>query len=170
MKSKALSGGFLAMVLSVLGVVLYVTIFSSVLAAAETIRTYANISTFTALETVIKIAPTILLLAGIFGGGVVYYKGLKSTSSGGTDAGGLLRMVLGVLVIILFLTLFTTILTSMYTLYSDSSAGNYTAFKTVTSIAPTILFLVGIFAGGATVASGYKARKKSGKPTSAKKR
>jgi len=161
MKGKGISqGGFLAMVLSVLGVVLYVTLFATVLTAMEAVRAYANISTFVALSTVVGIAPTVLLLAGIFAGGAGYYKGYKSVAAQGGDPGGLLRMVLGVLVIILFVTLFGTILTAMYTLYSNASAGNYTAFQTVVSIAPTILFLSGIFAGGATAVGGYKARKK----------
>lgn len=159
MKGNLIKGGFLTMVLSILGIVLYVTIFSSVLSALEAIRLYTNITTFTALSTVVLIAPTVLLLAGIFGGGFGYFKGYKSAGATGTDPGGLMRMVLGVLVIILFLSLFSTILTSMYTLYSSNNASQYTAFQTVVSIMPTILFLGGIFAGTATTVSGYKARK-----------
>lgn len=154
-------GGFIAMVLAVLGVVLYVTLFSSILTGLETIRSYANISTFVALETVIKISPTILLLLGIFGGAFVYWKGYKSVAAKGGDPGGLLRMVLGVLVIILFISLFYTILTSFYSLHGFENASEYTAFQTVVTILPTILFLMGIFAGSATAAGGYRARKKS---------
>lgn len=160
---NVMKGGFLVMVLSVLGVVLYVTMFSSVLAALETIRLYANLSTFIALETVVEIAPTVLLLGGVFGAGFAYYKGFKQ--AGANDPGGLMRMVLGVLVIILFATLFATILSSTYTLYGYADgAGNvsseYTAFQTVCTIFPTVLFLMGIFAGGATAVSGYRARKR----------
>jgi len=157
---KGMKGGFLAMVVSVLGVVLYVTMFSTVLTAFETLRTHTNIATFTALSTVVAIAPTVLLLAGIFAAGFGYYKGYKSTASGGSDTGGLMRMVLGVLVIILFVTLFSTIVTAMYTLYSADNASEYTAFQTVVQIAPTVLFLAGVFAGGATAAGGYRARKR----------
>ncbi len=157
-------GGFLAMVLSVLGVVLYVTLFSSILAALESIRGYANIATFTALATVVQIAPTVLLLGGVFAAGFGYWQGYKSVAGGRGDTGGLMRMVMGVLVIILFVTLFSTILTSMYTLWGYSNgAGNvssqYTAFQTVCTIVPTILFLTGIFAGVATTVSGARARK-----------
>ncbi len=158
MKNKG-AGGFLAMILSVLGVVLYCSMFASVLTAFESIRTYANISTFTALSTVVTIAPTVLLLVGLLGAGFAFYKGYSSVSAGNSDPGGLLRMVLGILIIILFVTLFSTILSSMYTLYSNASAGNYTAFTTVVAITPTILFLSGIFAGGMTSYSGYKARR-----------
>lgn len=159
MKSK---GGFLVMVLSVLGVVLYVTIFSSVMDAFETIRTYANIATFTALSTVVQIAPTVLLLSGLFAGAFGYWKGYQTGAK--QDASGLMRMVLGVLMIILFVTLFSTILTSMYTLwgYADGAgnvSSNYTAFQTVVTITPTILFLMGIFAGIGTAVGGYRARK-----------
>ena len=163
MKSNVIRGGFLQMVLGVLGIVLYVTIFSSILTATEAIRAYANLSTFTALETVVEIAPTVLLLAGIFAGGFAYYKGYKMSGGEGSDPGGLMRMVLGVLVIILFVTLFSTILSSMYTLYSTTNASEYTAFQTVCQITPTILFLTGIFAGTMTAVSGYKARKRRGR-------
>ena len=159
-------GGFLGMVLSVLGVVLLFALFSSIMTAFETIRTYANIATFTALSTVVQIAPTVLLLGSLFGAGVGYWQGSKAVSAKGQDTSGLLRMVMGVLVIILFVTLFSTILSSAYTLYSDASAGNYTAFKTVVSITPTILFLGGIFAGVSTSVTGYQARKKGKKNSS----
>jgi hypothetical protein len=155
-------GGFLAMIMSVLGIVLYCSMFSSILTAFETVRTYANISTFTALSTVVTIAPTVLLLAGLLGAGIAYAMGYKSVNEGGGDASGLLRMVMGILTIILFVTMFSSILTSMYTLYSNVSATNYTAFQTVVQITPTILFLSGIFAGGMTAYGGYKARKSRG--------
>ncbi len=153
-------GGFIAMVLSVIGIVLYCALFPSIFTALETIRTYANIATFTALETIVKITPTVLLLGGLLGASFGYFKGYQSVAGKGSDPGGLIRMVMGVLVIILFVTLFSTILTSMYTLYSHASAGNYTAFQTITQIVPTILFLGGIFAGASTTYGGFKARKR----------
>ena len=148
--------GFLTMVFSVLGVVLYVTMFSSVMTAIDAILDYANIGTFTALATTAGIVPTILLLAGVFAGGFGYYKGHKQLSTGG-DASGMIRMVMGVLTIILFLTLFSTILSAMYVLYGTANA-THIAFATVTQILPTILLLAGVFAGGATAVSGYRSR------------
>jgi len=153
-------GGFLTMVLSILGVVLFVSMFSSILTAIGAVLDYANVTTFIALEVVCKIAPTVLLLAGVGVAGFGYYKGLKT--AGGNDPGGMLRMVLGVLVIILFCTLFLTILESFYTLYSAANA-SYIAFQTVASILPTILFISGIFAGTTTAVSGYRARRKGKK-------
>lgn len=152
---------FLVMTLSVVALVLYVTLFRNIMTAFDTVRTYANISTFTALSTVVTIAPVVLLLAGIFAAGFGYYKGYKG--AGAQDAAGIMRMVFGVILIILFLTLFSTILTQMYYLYIGGETANadfypsyYTAFTTVVGIAPTILFLAGIFAGGATSVSGYR--------------
>jgi len=147
-------GAFLTMVLSVVGLVLYVTLFSTILSALEAVRVYANISTFIALKTVVEIAPVVLLLGGVFGASFGFYKGYAG--AGAQDASGLMRMVLGVILIILFVTLFSTILTSFYTLYGADNASEYTAFQTVVTIAPTVLFLGGIFAGGATAVSGAR--------------
>jgi len=143
------------MVLAVVGMVLYVTLFSSILTALEAIRSYANLATFTALETVVEIAPVVLLLAGVFAAGFAYYKGYQGSAA--QDASGIMRMVLGIIMIILFVTLFSTILAAFYTLYGSTNASEYTAFQTVTQIAPVVLFLSGIFAGGATTVSGGRA-------------
>ena len=151
MKGKS---SFMTMALAVIGLVLYVTLFSSILSALETVRTYAQISTFIALKTVVEIAPTVLLLGGVFGVTFAYYKG--ATGAGAQDASGLLRMVFGVIMIILFVTLFSTILSSFYTLYGADNASEYIAFQTVVTIAPTVLFLGGIFAGGSTAVSGAR--------------
>jgi len=152
-----MKSGFMPMILSVLGVVLFTTMFATVMTSLSTLSATSGISNFTALSTVIGIAPTVLFLAGVFGAGLVYYRGFKASATG--DPGGMMRMVLGVLVVILFITLFATIVTSVTTIY-DLYASNtsWIAFGTVMSIAPTVLFLGGIFAGSATAISGYKAR------------
>lgn len=138
--------------------------FDNIMVAMEVLRTYSNISTFTALETIIKIAPTVLLIGGIFAASFGYYKGYKGAQA--QDASGVLRMVFGIVQIILFVSLFYTILTSFYTLYIGGATANasfvpanYTAFKTVTAIAPTVLFLAGIFGGATTAVGGARARK-----------
>ena len=158
---KGLKGGFLAMVLSVLGIVLYVTMFSSVMTAIAALWLTSGVSNFIAFSTVLGIAPTVLFLGGIFGAGFAFWRGYKGVAGGGSDPGGLMRMVFGVLVIILFVTMFSTIITAMQTLYDAYSANtSYIAFGTVISIAPTVLFLGGIFAGGSTAVGGYRARRR----------
>ena len=158
---KSIKGGFLGMVLSVLGIVLFATMFTSVMTAIAALWNTAGAETFTAFQTVLGIAPTVLLLGGIFGAGYAYWRSYRSIAVGGYDPGGLMRMVIGVLTIILFVTLFTTIATSFNTLYgSYSSNTSYIAFPTVLKITPTILLLGGLFAGGATAAGGYKSRRR----------
>lgn len=148
---------FILMTFAVVGIVLYVAMFSSILTALVTILTYANLSTFTALSTIVQIAPVVLLIGGVFAASFGYYKGYKG--AGAQDASGVLRMVFGVVQIILFVSLFYTILTGFYTLYTATNASAFTAFTTVVAIAPTVLFLGGIFGGVATAASGYKAKR-----------
>jgi hypothetical protein len=153
------NSGFLMMILSVLGVVLYVTMFSNILDAFDTLGDFATISSYIAMSTVVSIAPTVLFLAGVLGAGAIYVVGYKKAASAGTN--GLLLMVMGALEIILFVTLFSTIMTAMEVLRTTSSvvANDYIAFGTVVTIAPTVLFLAGIFAGAATAVAGYKSRK-----------
>lgn len=146
---------FVIMMFSVVGIVLYVAMFASILDALAALLAYANIATFTALQTIIEISPTVLLIGGVFGASFAYYKG--SQGAGTQDASGVLRMVFGVVLIILFTSLFLTIVTGFYTLYGHANASLFTAFTTVVAIAPTVLFLGGIFAGSAQVYSGAKA-------------
>jgi len=151
---------FITMTFAVVGIVLFVSMFASIMTALETIRTYANIATFTALLTIVQIAPVVLLIGGIFAATFGYYKGYQGAAS--QDASGVLRMVFGIVQIILFVSLFLTILTGFYTLYGTANASEYTAFTTVVAIAPTVLFLAGIFGGTATAVSGARSRRRRG--------
>lgn len=155
---------FIMMIFAVVGVVLWCTMFLSVMEGFDSLGDYANLSTFTVMSTVVSIAPTILLIAGIFGAGFAFYKGYQGASA--QDASGMLRMVFGIVIIILFVTLFETILTNMYYLYDGGTSTNasftpsdYTAWTTVVGIAPVILFIGGIFGGAMTAVSGYRARR-----------
>ena len=143
------------MTLSVVGLVLWVTLYSSIITAIDTLAALAYLDNFTALETVIDIAPVVLLLGGIFSLSFAYYKGYQGAQA--QDASGIMRMVLGVILIILFVTLFATIMTAMQALAVAVNTSGYTALTTVVSIAPVVLFLGGIFAGAATGVSGVKA-------------
>jgi len=156
MKAK---GGFLTMILSVLGIVIFTTMFQTIHTALGTLRSASGVSDFIAFTTVVGIAPVVLFLAGIFGGSYAYFKGFQSVSASGTDTRGFMRMVTGVLMIILFVTIFSTITDAIHAVWNNSGGANLTvwiALRTVTSIAPTILFLGGIFAGGSTAYSGIK--------------
>ena len=159
MKEK---GGFLAMILSVLGIVIFVTMFNTIHTALGTLRTATGASDFIAFTTVVGIAPVVIFLSGIFAGGYSYFKGFQSVSASGTDTHGFMRMVIGVLQIILFVTIFSTITSAIHVVWNNSGGANTTvwiALRTVTSIAPTILLLGGIFAGGATAYSGARSWK-----------
>lgn len=154
-------GGFVAMVLSVLGIVLYVTMFDTILDAFIALAGNKYIDTFIAFEVIIKIAPTVLILGGLLVAAFGYWKGYGRLSAGGGDASGILRMVIGALMIILFVTLFGTILDSFYVLWlADNATKYFIAFQTVCTIIPTILFIAGIFAGVATGVGGIRARRR----------
>ncbi|MBE3142184.1 MAG: hypothetical protein IMZ53_16550 [Thermoplasmata archaeon] len=151
-----MKGGFLKMTFSVVGLVILFAMFPTILTALAALLVSTGVSNFIAFTVIVGIAPTVLILGLTFGAAMLYRSGYKSVSA--NDAGGLIRMVMGILEIILFVTLFATILSSSYTLFSSANA-TWIAFGTVMSIMPTVLFLSGIFAGGATAYGGYKARK-----------
>jgi hypothetical protein len=146
------------MVLSVVGVVLFVTLFGNVMTAFDNLLLVAGIADFIAFEITVQIAPTVLMLAGVGGAAFAYYKGYKAVA-GGSDPSGMIRMVFGILVIILFVTLFETIATAFVTLLALYVGSDYIAFDTVLTILPTVLFLGGIFAGIGTAVGGNRARK-----------
>ncbi len=148
------------MIIGVLGLVLYVTMFSSILTAFVTLLGATNIASYIAFETVVKIAPTILFLLGIFGSSWLYYHGYKQAMQAGIN--GLIMVVFGALQIILFVTLFSTIMSSMETLRTADNVSSFIAFTTVVGIAPTILLLLGLFSGGAVAVGGYKGSKSKG--------
>ncbi len=156
-------GGILTMVLSVLGIILFVSLFVTIVTAINSLRYGATALTpYTAFDTILSIAPTVLFLTGLFAAGFAYYKGYSAVAGG--DASGFLRMVMGILEIVLFVTMFSTVLTQMETLRTTTNVANYTALSTVIGIAPTVLFLGGIFTGAFTAYKGARARgkKKSG--------
>jgi hypothetical protein len=151
-------GGFIVMILSILGLVLWITLFSNILDAFYTLYGTTNASAYTAFQTVVSIAPTVLFLGGIFGAGYGYYKGYKS----GVSANALLTMVLGALTIILFVTLMSTVMTAMEDIRVYAHVSTFIALQTVAQIAPTVILLAGIFGGGMAVVGGWKSRKSQG--------
>ena len=156
--------GLLMMVFSVLGIVMVASMFNTILTSLGTLLATAGASDFLILSTVIGLAPTILLLTMLGGGAYGFYKGQKAT--GEADASGLIRIVFGALMVILFVSMFGTVITSMHLVWANAGGANLTvwiALRTVSSIMPTILFLGGIFAGVATSVSGVRSRRRRGR-------
>jgi hypothetical protein len=154
------NGGFLMMVFGILGLVLWTTLFTPILDAFVVLASLSYISNYIAFEVIIKIVPSILFLAGIFGGLWLQYKGYKKAMGSGINA--LLVTVMGALEIILFVTLFATVMGGIEDIRTSDNITYFIALATVVSISPAILFLSGIFAGGAMAVGGWK-KNKSGK-------
>lgn len=148
---------FLGMVFTFLGIVLWTTLFGTIMAQFDTLMAYANLSSFTLLETLYKIGPVIIFLGVLGGLGWGYYKSYMSSKGKGDGINSLMWIVFGALQIILFLSLFPTVVTSLYTVLSLSSIANYIALSTVVQISAAIIFLGGLFAGGWNVATGVRA-------------
>jgi hypothetical protein len=158
MKGGIKNSGFLQMVFSVLAIVLVASMFSTIMTSLKTLMETAGVSSFIAFTTIVGITPTLLLLGLTVGSGITFLKGQKL--AGASDPGGMIRVVFGILMLILFITLFTTIATSFATLNTSyGSNSTWVAFGTVITIVPTILFLGGIVGAISTSVQGYKAHK-----------
>lgn len=154
--------GFLGMLYSILGLVLLSALFIPIMAALASLYSTTGASTFIAFQVVVTIAPTVLLLYFVFRVGQAYWSSSQKLSS--NDPTGMLRIVIGALQIILFVTMFATVVTYFYTLYTTYGANTtWIAFGTVLTIVPTILFIGGIFSGGMTLEKGARARFGGGK-------
>ena len=153
-------GGFLGMVLTFLGIVLWVTLFGSIVTQFGVLLAYAHLSSFTLLQTLYQIGPVVIFLGVLGGLGWGYYKSYMSSNKG-DGVNMLMWVVFGALQIILFLSLFPTVVTSLYTVLTDSSISSYIALSTVVQISAAIIFLGGIFAGGWNIAQGVKSGRKA---------
>lgn len=158
--TKGPYAGFLGMVFTFLGIVLWTTLFGSIMTQFGTLLGYANLSSFTLLQTLYQIGPVIIFLGvlGMMGWG--YYKSYMSSSKG-EGVASLMWIVFGALQIILFLSLFPTVVTALYTILTDSSITAYIALSTVVQISAAIIFLGGIFAGGWNVSQGVRKMRKN---------
>lgn len=155
MSLKGPMGGFLGMVMTFLGIVLWTTLFSSIMAQFGTLLGYAHLSSFTLLQTLYQIGPVIIFLGVLGAMGWGYYKSYMSSNKG-EGVNSLMWVVFGALQIILFLSLFPTVVSSLYTVLTDSSITSYIALSTVVQISAAIIFLGGIFAGGWNISQGVK--------------
>ncbi len=153
-------GGIMMVVMSLLGLILFASLFSTIMSAINNIRYGATVLTnYTAFDTILGIAPVILWLGGLFGAGFAYYKGYSIVA--GKDSNGFMRMIMGVLTLVLFAVMFLTVLSNIETVRAGTNVSNYTAFSTVIGISPTILFLSGIFASISATVGGVRARRRS---------
>lgn len=155
--------GIMFVVLAQLGIVLFAALFSSIMTQINNLR-YGptTLTSYIAFDTILSIAPTVLWLGGMLGAGVGYYKGYSIVA--GKDEQGFMRMIMGVLTLVLFVTLFGTVLSNVETVRTGTNVSNYIAFATVIGISPTVLFLGGIFASISSGVAGVRAnrrRKKS---------
>ena len=152
---------FMGMVLTFLGIVLWATLFDTILAQFDTLMGYTHLSSFTLLQTMYQIGPVILFLGvlGLLGWG--YYKSYMTSSHAGGGVGMLMWVVFGALQILLFLALFSTVISSLYTVLQDSSIASYIALQTVVQISAAIIFLSGIFAGGWNISTGIRRGRKA---------
>lgn len=147
--------GVMVVVMALLGMILFVSMFSTIMSAINNLRYGAtSLTNFIAFDTILSIAPSILWLGGLLGAGFAYYKGYSIVS--GKDSSGFMRMVMGVLTLVLFVTMFLTVLSNVNTVYGSTNASNYVAFTTIVGITPTILFLAGIFASVSSGIQGYR--------------
>ncbi len=152
-------GGMMMVVMSLLGLILFASLFTTILTAIGNIRYGATaLTNYVAFDTVLGIAPVILWLGGLFATGYAYYKGYSITA--GQDTNGWMRMIMGVLTLVLFCTMFITVFSNIASVYSATNASNFTAFTTVVGITPTILFLGGIFASVYSGSQGIRARRR----------
>lgn len=157
MQSSKLWGkdsGFLKMVISTLVIVLWVTLFSSILSGFETLRVWPTIASYPLFLIIVRIVPTVLFLVVIFGGAAIYTVGYKQAVAQGIN--GLILAVSGALEIILFVTLFATIMTGFDAIMTFGNLSQYIALSTVIALTPAVLFLLGIFGGGATAVGGAR--------------
>ena len=159
-KSASPMQAFMGMVLTFLGIVLWATLFDTILQQFDTLMGYTHLSSFTLLQTMYEIGPVILFLGvlGLLGWG--YYTSYMNSNKQGTGVNMLMWVVFGALQILLFLALFSTVISSLYTVLQDSSIASYIALQTVVQISAAIIFLSGIFAGGWNISTGIRNQKK----------
>jgi hypothetical protein len=149
-----------------LGIVLWATLFDTILAQFDTLMGYSHLTEFTLLQTMYEIGPVILFLGvlGLLGWG--YYTSYMKANRAQGGINMLMWVVFGSLQILLFLALFSTVISSLYTVLQDSSIASYIALQTVVQISAAIIFLSGIFAGGWNISTGIRSGKKKKKAAS----
>ncbi len=148
------NGAFILMIIGVLGLVLWTNMFPTILNGLVSLANLDYLSNYTAMDTILKISASVLYLGGIFGTAWLQRMGYQRATGAGVNA--LLITVLGVLEIILFVTLFATIMSGIETIRTADNVDYFIALTTVVQLSPAILFLMGIFSGGAMAVGGWR--------------
>ncbi len=149
--------GIMEIVLSQLGIILWTSLFATIMTAMNSLR-YGGIiwTNYIGADIAMNIGPTILWLAVLIGLGSAYQQGYNIMVA--KDQAGFLRMIIGILSLVLFVTLFATVVTNIETVRTSTNVTNYLALPTVIGITPALLFLAGIFGAIRTGLSGVRAR------------
>jgi hypothetical protein len=71
------SSSMMKMIGGIVAIAIAFVMFPIVLDAANTILGTANISTYTGLESVVKVSPLIVFVGLLFGGGFALFSGIK---------------------------------------------------------------------------------------------
>lgn len=77
-----MSTSMLKMIGGIIAIAIAFVMFPIVLDAADTILGTANISTYTGLESVVKVSPLIVFVGLLFGGGFSLFSGIKGLKKG----------------------------------------------------------------------------------------
>ena len=157
--TKGKQGGFMIMILAIVGMVLAITMFETIMTYISADMTVANASAYIGYTVVVGVTPTLLLLTLVGAGGWGYKHGYDQAVGNGSS---LLLMVFGILEIILFAALFPTIMASLEAIRTNPAITQYIALQVVVEIVPVLLWLGGLFAGGATTVGGFRHRSKGG--------
>lgn len=72
-----MSSTMMKMIGGIIAIAIAFVMFPIVLDAANTILGTANISTYTGLESVVKVSPLIVFVGLLFGGGFALFSGIK---------------------------------------------------------------------------------------------
>ena len=161
--TKGKQGGFMFMILSIVAMVLSITMFQSIMTYIALDMAVTNASAYIGYTVVVGVTPTLLLLTIVGGAGWGYKHGYDQAVNNGAS---LILMVFGILEIILFAALFPTIMAALEAVRTLPSIANYIALEVVVQIVPVLLWLGGLFAGGATAVGGFRHRGKGATATS----
>jgi len=82
-----MSGGMTKVVVGLVMIAVAFIIFPIVLSGASIVLGNSNIATYTGLETVVKIAPLLVFLGFLFGGGFLTFQGFRGEGGGKAGRG-----------------------------------------------------------------------------------